>query len=250
MVIVYIWNTICLNSGHSNSWEVPGNQISTRSETLYDANVCPLRVSHTSSCFTGHLLLHNAVIDVMNVINNSIHNRTVTERYCTQMPESHRVFYNGDWSIMVLLFGSVVPGTIILTGNVGIAVTVIKIGRRVRPAMQHRNVAQDVHKTPTKLVFALTAMFLCATLPFTLYIVNMEYTRQVDNHTLAMHQLVTVYVYCSVWCNHSFNCIVYVMHGTQFKKEWNVIAQSIMTIVTRAFNGAAKSTASAIIRPT
>jgi len=184
----------------------------------------------------------------MNVINNSIHNRTVTERYCTQMPESHRVFYNGDWSIMVLLFGSVVPGTIILTGNVGIAVTVIKIGRKVRSDIQHRNIAQDVHKTPTKLVFALTAMFLCTT--FTIYIVNMDYSRQVDNHTLAMHQLVTVYVYSSVWCNHSFNFIVYVMHGTQFKKEWNVIAQSIMTIVTRAFNKTAKSTASAIIRPT
>ena len=147
-------------------------------------------------CFTGHLLLHNAVIDVMIVINNSTHNRTVTERYCTQMPESHRVFYHGDWSIMVLLFGSVVPGTIILTGNVGIAVTVIKIGKKVRSDIQHRNIAQDVHKTPTKLVFALTSMFLCTT--FTIYIVNIDYTREVDNHTLAMHQLVTVYVYCSV----------------------------------------------------
>ena len=200
--------------------------------------------------FTGHVLLQNQVVDVLTVTQNATHNWTMTERFCTQMPESHRVFYNGDWSLLLFIFGNVIPGTIIVIGNVVIAVTVINVRRSVRPIVQHRTVAQNVHKTPTKLLFALTVMFFCTTTPFAVYIVSMDHTRDVDGHTLARYQLFTVLTYCSLWFNNSFNFILYFMNGTLFKNEWKVIAQSITTSVRKAFNGPVTSTASNTTRST
>ena len=201
-----------------------------------------------SGIFTGHLLLSNQIVDVVTFNQNSTHNWTVTERFCTQMPESHRLFYNGYWGLLIFLFAGVIPCIIIVSGNIIIAITVIRVRRSVLPNIQHRIVAQNVHKTPTKLLFALTTMFLCTTMPFSIYIINLDYTMEVNGHTLSKYQLLTVCIYCSVWCNYSFNFILYFMNGTLFKNEWKVIIQAITKSVASAFNVAATSTATTSIR--
>lgn len=180
-----------------------------------------------SGFFTGHLLVGNRIVQ-FETLQQKSNNASVivTEVFCTQVPESHRQFYNDYWSLMIFTFVGIIPVIIIVTGNVIIAVTVIKVRQTVLPNIQQRIVAQNIHKTPTKLLFALTAMFLCTTLPFSIYLINLDYTQEVDGHNLSKYQLITVCAYCSVWCNYSFNFLLYFMNGRLFKKEWQKIVAS------------------------
>lgn len=180
-----------------------------------------------SSLFSGHLLIGNRVIEIVQ--QNMTNNITIVEKgkYCSQVPDNYRFFYNNYWGLLIFIFASVVPTVIIITGNVIIAVTVINVRKTVQPNIRQRMLMQNVHKTPTKLLFALSAMFLMTTLPFSVYLINLDYTKQVDGHTLSKYQLLTVCVYSSVWCNYSFNFLLYFMNGTPFKKEWQLIVRNV-----------------------
>lgn len=189
----------------------------------------------TLGIFTGHLLIGNQIMYMIVPKHNSTFNWTTTEKVCLQMPESYRLFYNSYWSLLILIFGSILPVVLIVTGNVIIAVTVIKVRNTVLPNIQSKDIARNVHKTPTKLLFALSAMFLCTTLPFTIYLINIDYSRQVDGHTLSVYQLLTVCAYCSVWCNYSFNFLLYFVNGRLFKKEWQHIVRTTSISFSKTF---------------
>lgn len=189
-----------------------------------------------TAIFNGHLIYANTLNE--STVNITKGNQT-EERHsksCTLRLGQYTDFYKNIWSIMVLVVGTVLPVVLIVTGNCIVGISLIKNRRTV---LQGDNTAVRARNPDTrkgfsiKMFFILCGVYIVTVLPFCVYFTTLNFNTQVDEHTLAKHQLIHIIIKCFLWSNFSFNFLLYFMTGSMFKKEFRNVITELHEVVSK-----------------
>lgn len=171
------------------------------------------------------LKIYPPIIDFVSDTNGStVAILTFIEFPCNYVSVDYQNFFEGTWSIFMLVFYTLIPAVIIFIGNVNIGILLITRRKRffqVHPEGQIHEGISDKTKSVTKMLFVLSFVFLATTLPYCLYIVVKGKTSQISDRDVSKWQLFSVISHVLLWCNFTFNFFYYFVSGTLFKKEWN-----------------------------
>jgi hypothetical protein len=189
---------------------------------------------------TSHLIYGNTIVEKqINVTENNT-TRIQTIKVCSKRQGKYLEFYNGVWNKLLLVIGSVVPIILIITGNLIVAISLIKSRRALRRVQDSSGVVLGNSSGPPptnysnfKLFFILCSVFVMTTIPYGIYINIVKLNKEVDEHGLAKYQLASVLMRCFIWCNFSFNFFLYVMTGSLFRKEFRRIFGSAFRSLCR-----------------
>ncbi|XP_045210699.2 uncharacterized protein LOC123562115 [Mercenaria mercenaria] len=253
-----IW--LAYSSGSISCWLIVLVTVERTLLTLFLVNAMPkmtprnaliasMTVVIVNALYTGHLLYGMTIIEInvnmtkvnmtevnmidvnmtevnMIDVNMTEVNETKFESIeaCIQRPGEYMEFFNTAWSIMFTLTNSVVPICFIVTGNAIVGISVIKRRRALR---QHAgsntsNIANQMRRNgfSTKIFFVLCGVFILTTVPFGTYFILLRYNVHVNEHTFAQYQLINILMRSLVWCNFSFNFLLYFMTGSLFRNEF------------------------------
>ncbi|XP_045178085.2 substance-K receptor-like [Mercenaria mercenaria] len=180
--------------------------------------------------FTSHLLFGFRLVEVdMSVESNST--ESVKSYACVVSSSEYDMFYSNTWALLVLLFLNVIPIFIIIFGNIIIAVTLLQQKFRLRRVHSETSGAHTRHiprrKSPTRILFVISGVFLVTTLPYSVYMVVQSGLEKLDDHSFAKHQLINAVVIMMVYSNFTFNFFLYFVSGTLFKQEWKQLVMEL-----------------------
>lgn len=148
-------------------------------------------------------------------------------------------FYREVWPLVVLVVFNVVPMVIIIVGNLTIVVTIIsqrRKMRRVNPASQdQQHSAPKKIKSATKMLFLVSAVFVLTTLPFTIGNVILSLKRPTTTNAAAEIHLIYTVLRIILYCNYTFNFVLYFVSGTLFKQEWKAMIYDVRMRIVRLF---------------
>lgn len=185
-----------------------------------------------AACLCGHLVYGNEYIGGFPY---QVGNMTVyVPGECTHRSKTYSVFYNNTWAHLLSFFGTFLPTSIIISGNIVIIVSLRN--RKIAPNSLTEFAQARVQITlrqQAKLLFALSVTLLLATISFSTYRVILDYTATGEPRTLARFQLYTICAYSAVWMNFSCNFILYCMTGVLFRREWKKIFHGIKARIFR-----------------
>jgi len=152
-----------------------------------------------------------------------------TLRMCVHVSVSYTVFYNTTWATILSTAGTVLPTSIIIIGNLVIAVALRN--RKVAPIPVTR-VQRSLQKQ-TKMLVVVTVAILISTFSFSIYKLLIDYTAKSNSRNLARFQLYTVCTYSIVWLNFSCNFILYCTTGVLFRRECRKVLRTLARKVCR-----------------
>ncbi|XP_053381928.1 uncharacterized protein LOC128549346 [Mercenaria mercenaria] len=201
--------------------------------TPQNAVLASVAVVMFAAFLNGHLLYANVLTDIN--INRTVINETKWKvvKSCVLRPGKYTDFYNATWGIILVITSSVVPISLIVTGNAIVGISLIKRKRALLGIAQTDRKSSNLpHQQSrkvfsTKIFFILCAVFVVSTVPYGIYIILLEYNKEVDEHTFARYQLTNILVRSLLWCNFSFNFLLYFMAGSLFKKEFKTMIDSV-----------------------
>jgi hypothetical protein len=156
---------------------------------------------------------------------------------CSVRPGMYAGFLNSTWSLMVTLTAVVVPICVIITGNAIVGISLVKHKRklrRVRPRNENSGIS-DANSTSsamksfsTRIFFILSIVYVLTTVPYGIFVMILKQNELVDEHTFSKYQLVNIIDRCVMWCNFSFNFLLYFMTGSLFQAEFKKMKTSII----------------------
>ena len=161
------------------------------------------------------------------VVNENTDGSNMNKYRCTYTDGPNVEFYTKRWPFIVLFVLNIVPMVLVICGNITIAVSIIiqrKKMAKVNPVSQHlanQGGNPKKIKTATKTLFFVSAMFIITSLPFTLGNVVMSLQRSRTPLEAARKQLIYTSLRHLMYCNFTFNFVLYFVSGTQFKREWH-----------------------------
>ena len=111
--------------------------------------------------------------------------------------------------------------TVVVAGNLNILFTIISQNRKIRRIKPSSQVSQEIFpkkvKSATKMLFLVSAVLIITTLPFTLGNVIMALTTPTSPKQTIQRHLVYTILRHMMYCNFSFNFVLYFVSGTLFK---------------------------------
>jgi hypothetical protein len=179
--------------------------------------------------FTCHLIF-GFYFDEVNIPTEKNASQFVKVKQCLFMSTDYMIFYNEIWKPLVLLFLNVIPVIAITCGNIIIGLQILQYRnmlRRIFPVPTTASRARQ-RKTPAKMLFLVSGIFLVTTLPYTIYLVVKNELRDLDERSIARHQLLTSALSMLLYSNFTFNFFLYFVSGTLFKLEWQTIIKEII----------------------
>lgn len=210
--------------------------VSTKAPFFAKERLTPRKALFMSTC----LLTCVAIVCLHLVYGNKFEGDTlfgtgnetvVVAARCIHRSESYTVFYNNTWAQILAFFGTIIPGSIIVLGNIVIVVSLRS--RKVAPIVT--SFAQTRLRYTTQqqanMLVVLSVTILIATFSFSTYKILVAYTAEADASTLARFQLYTICAYSAVWISCSSDFIVYFITGVLFRRECKKIVHSIKTTV-------------------
>jgi hypothetical protein len=170
--------------------------------------------------------------------NTTIQNTTdiVCSLSCNVRPGMYTEFMNNTWSLLVNVTGIAPSMCLIITGNAIVGISLVKRKRNLRRVRHQDENIHNVSNTSlpamksfsTRIFFILSIVYIVTTVPYGALIMNLKQNKLVDEHTFSQYQLVNVIVRCILWCNFSFNFLLYFMTGSLFKAEFIKMIISII----------------------
>ena len=202
-------------------WPMSAKAKLTRRNTMIAASV----VLGGCVALTSHIPFV-AKVDIVTA-NGTNETGVETIRRCIYAYGKSENFYKRVWPLIVLVVFNVIPILIILLGNITIILTIIaqrRKMRRINPVAHNQQQAVPKKiKSATKRLFLICAMFMVTTLPFTIGHVVLS---QIKPNTLeenARKHLNYVVLRTLLYCNFTFNFVLYFVSGSLFKQEWKAM---------------------------
>lgn len=186
---------------------------------------------------TSHVLFAFRLVSVKLPQQNRSAAHTVT--ICTMASSSLVPFYKSIWPVLLLVVQNSVSFMLIFLGNITIAVTIIvqrqkmrKINTVTHGALQS---APSRVKSATKMLFLVSTMLFISTLPFTTGNVILTQQKARNAQEEAQKQFIYSILRCILYCNFTFNFVLYFVSGTLFKQEWKALVADIQVRLKRLF---------------
>jgi len=207
------------------------SRMSTRTSRVTAIVVLALCVS-----LTGHGLIA-AKVRTSQVTNVNI---TSSITKCTYTYGESDTFYRKVWPVIVLIVLNIVPMALIVVGNLTIALALItqrRKLRRINPATrnQHKIFPNKV-KSVTKMLFLVSGMFIVTSLPFAVGNVIMSNQKSESLTDKARQLLVYSILRNVMYCNFTFNFVLYFVCGRIFKHEWTYLMEDLKGILLNMFH--------------
>jgi hypothetical protein len=151
---------------------------------------------------------------------------------CFFISAEYESFYRKYWSVYFLIVYNAIPAAIIITGNINIAVFILKerFGLTARVRSEINPTVANRKRSSAKLLFTLSTFYLLTTTPWCVYWIlrgKISFQAKLSPKSLAGWQLATVIVQVCLWCNFSFNFFFYFVSGTLFKREWTKLVDKV-----------------------
>ena len=173
--------------------------------------------------FNAHLI---DSADIRSVtVNQSVDNNTGLELECTYV-DGNSMFYRRLWPLLVLVILNLIPLPMILLGNISVLYTILSQRRKLkqvntctRSVEQHSQTVHRKVKSVTKMLFFVSSMFICTTLPFTTgnVILSLQTTHSAKDR--ARQELAYTVLRMLLYCNFTFNFVLYCISGSVFRQE-------------------------------
>lgn len=167
-------------------------------------------------------------------------NTSYSKSMCTVANTDFASFYKRTWPLIVLVVLSIIPMAVILIGNIAIALTIIVQRRKMRRVNTGANTEQNAGpakvKSATKLLLLVSTMFMSTTLPFTFGNVILASRKPSTVQQAALKHLIYSVLRNLLYCNFTFNFVLYFASGTLFKQEWEALVED-MRVAFRKLHG-------------
>lgn len=184
---------------------------------------------------TSHVLFAFGLVSVPQENSSVTHTVTV----CTVASSSLVPFYKSIWPLLLLVVQNSVSFMLIFLGNITIAITIIaqrqklrKINTLTYDALQF---APSRVKSATKMLFLVSTMLFISTVPFTTGNVILTQQNARNAQDEAQKQFIYSILRCILYCNFTFNFVLYFVSGTLFKQEWKALVADIQLRLNRLF---------------
>lgn len=168
------------------------------------------------------------------VVNDPNGNATITKRQCAFISDDVTTFHKFVWPSIILVLLTIIPMLTIILGNLTIVIESVTKRKRVNPLSNMEGInSTRKAKSVTKTLVLVSTFFVVTTLPFTLG--NVFLSRQTSNDPAheAMRQLTYTILRHLLYCNFTFNFVIYFMSGSLFKQEFkSFINDTRMTLVS------------------
>ena len=191
-------------------------------------------------CFTIHVPFSSEIKTVVRYGENGTV-LGITAR-CSYASAADATFYSKYWPLLVLTALNLLPMTVVVAGNLNILFTIISQNRKLRRIKPSSQVSQEMFprkvKSATKMLFLVSAVLIITTLPFTLGNVIMALTTPTSPKQTIQRHLVYTILRHMMYCNFSFNFVLYFVSGTLFKTEWNNIIVEVKEKLSEFFSRA------------
>lgn len=155
------------------------------------------------------------------------------EPICAYRSASYRAFQTKLWSFVVLLALNVLPMILIIVGNNILVVTLLnqrKKFMKINPSqMVHKSSMYRKGSSSAKLIFLISAMYICTTVSYTINRVIRWQRGPADAREEAKRSLVETCLYLFMLCNFTFNFLLYFVSGTMFKQEFRALVSETRT---------------------
>lgn len=161
-----------------------------------------------------------------------------TEKVCTYASTAGAMFYLQHWPFIVLTVLNLMPMTVVVFGNAAILLTIIT-GRRNLRRTGPTEVHNDHHmsskrvKSATKMVFLVSSVLILTTSPFTFGNAILSLSAPSSVQETARRHLVYTVLRHLMYCNFTFNFVLYFVSGTLFKQEWNTIVHNFRIKISK-----------------
>lgn len=187
----------------------------TRRFSLTVAMLCLFFIA----CICSHYLFGKEI----KLLSSENSNATPYDMSCDPINAEFETFYQTVWPLFILFLFNLLPIFLIVAMNAVILISIIRQRKRVcieNPAkiIQQNNVAKKT-KSSTRMIFVISVFFIVTTMP---YMINRAFKSQ--RHRASEKEQVsgilseTVFLLI-VYCNFTFNFLLYFMSGTLFHQE-------------------------------
>lgn len=177
---------------------------------------------------TSHFLYAADIFDTVKRDENT--NVTEIVPLCTYRPDVSLTFYKKIWPMIVLFVLNIFPMLLIVVGNVVIAVNILAQRRKMRKvnnAVINDGAKPEKVRSATKMLFLVSGTFIASVTPFTMGNVALALTKSSTPEEEARKQLIYTILRQLLYCNFTFNFVLYFVSGTLFKQEWKEIVKEV-----------------------
>lgn len=183
----------------------------------------------TSMAFSSHYLFGFKI----SKVNLRSGNFSYVNSQCSYASEHFETFYKTKWPFMVLIGLNLLPVVLILIANGTVVTTLFnrrKALRKIHPANRTSRLTLYKKETSmTKIMFVISAFFVCTSLPFTINGVLKSRRRASDLEEQVHFALLDTTVHFILYCNFAFRFLSYFVSSTLFRQELIKFFSTIMT---------------------
>lgn len=197
------------------------------------------KLSRTSSFVASLVLLFVLVILCSHYLfGMTIQYRTVQKGstnvsvyMCLPSSEEYKQFFSTTWALIVLFVLNVIPVVLVIFGNSLILWTMCIQNRRlskVNPSSElQRTNFRNKTKSSTKMIFLINGLFVFTTLPYTINRALVVKRSVNGDHDQAKYILIDSLFVLLLYCNFTFNFLIYFVGGTLFAQELKILLKEI-----------------------
>lgn len=147
---------------------------------------------------------------------------TTNVKRCYYKDEEYRLFYKQVFPWIDLMLFSGIPFCLLFTGNLLIAMKLISTKRKLEKWKNTQAPFSSVKRTYNtfKILFTLNTVFLVCTTPISISIIGDFYwQKDASMKTVAVLKLVWTIFDMMMYCNNTFNFLLYCISGDMFRQE-------------------------------
>lgn len=148
---------------------------------------------------------------------------TTKIKLCYYMDEEYRLFYKQVFPWIDLALFSGIPFCMLLIGNILIAIKLLSTKKRLDKWKNTQAAPSSTVKrtyNTFKILFTLNTVFLVCTTPISIYIIGDFYwQKDASEKTVAVLKLVWTIFDMMMYCNNTFNFLLYCISGDTFRQE-------------------------------
>ena len=187
----------------------------TRRVSLITSSVCLFVITAMCAHYAFGLEIRTASLD--------LHGTNVTTTVCTYTSTKFKLFYKTSWALIILFVFNLIPVILIVISNAVILITIMVQRKRlsqVNPSGQAQKAnSYKKTKSSTKLIFLISIFFIFTTLPYTINRAVSHLRPSTDTKGEAKRYLFDSVMLLLLYCNFTFNFVLYFVSGTIFYQE-------------------------------
>lgn len=195
----------------------------TRRTSLITSLICFILIASVCAHYPFGYELKIRTVDFDN------HTQFVTN--CAPVSVAFETFYNKTWPVIILIGFNLIPMMLIVVSNAVIIVTIVAQRKRlvtVHPTgqlTQYRSYRKL--KSSSKMVCLISAFFILTTLPYTINRAVRSTRSPVNDKEQAKRFLLDTCMSLLLYCNFTFNFLLYFVSGTIFYQEFQTLLLEI-----------------------